>query len=128
MGCRPFLAGVGDRMELTLIKNPALAKTYGQGGKGFGRGGNLRSSMAGRPAGKKGAPPAQTLAPIPDAPADQANKAADDGLIRVKLDKGTGGFGLRFGGPKNKAEGQQNGFGICISGIKSGSSAANSEN
>ena len=48
---RSFLAGVGDQIEPKLIKNPAVAKMYSQGGKAFGRGGNLRSSMDGRPAG-----------------------------------------------------------------------------
>jgi len=58
----------------------------------------------------------------PEAP--QAAQAPNDGLIRVELAKGAGGFGLRFGGPKDHAQGAEHGFGICISGMKPNSTAS----
>jgi len=63
---------------------------------------------------------------------DQQALATSDGMynpyggkvIRVELAKGAGGFGLRFGGPKDHAQGAEHGFGICISGMKPNSTAS----
>ena len=48
------------------------------------------------------------------------NPAAGKAVTKTVLAKGPGGYGLRFGGPKNTEEGEKFGFGIFIAGKKEG--------
>lgn len=84
------LKTVGSQLELELISNDKLQKTYSS-------------------------PTRATAGAISAAPA-----ASTLSVSKVTLHKGPGGFGLRFGGAKSDAEGEKFGFGIFISGTKPG--------
>ena len=93
------LTKVRTEMTLQLIENDKLFKTYTQPAKSSGErlGGRTRASVHHRKVKSKS--------------------------CSVRLEKGTAGFGLKFGGAINEEEAKQLGFGVFISGTKPGGAA-----
>ena len=93
------LKTVKKEMTLHLIDNDALFKTYTQPAKLSGKrlGGRTRASIHHRKV--------------------KSNTAS------VRLEKGLGGFGLKFGGAASAEEAKRLGYGVFISGTKPGGAA-----
>ena len=122
------LKELGDTMQLVLIENARLSNTYeqvNQSARRILRASMWKDPMAGGGGGGGGSSSGGSGGGGGSGDLMDAEEAAldNDDIIRTKIVKNDMGFGLRFGGPKTHADGEEHGFGVFVSGTKPGGAA-----
>eukprot|EP00038_Savillea_parva_P013165 m.7532 g.7532 ORF g.7532 m.7532 type:complete len:1177 (-) comp2453_c0_seq1:87-3617(-) len=131
---KAVLSSVGETMTLVLRDNEALREAYTKKKK--------KKPVAIPPTLAEEASQAEEQVDdatktddadsVPEAPSTEvvpvvATPESQEDVVECVLERDEKGFGLKFGGPKTDEDGEANGFGIFVSGVKPGSVAEKSD-